>query len=260
MEDAQVGAAFLGGAAEAAGPTLHIERDALLLEGWWHAAIRLRSDVFALRIDTPPSASPCLDRLADDLTARGLRVVVAGHPLMQPLTYAELDLVGAEWALWATDPDTAEVALAARLGAESAPRDFDEVELYVHTDTDVSYNFERSRRVAGIVPSVVLVVGLDFDQVHELAAALPECQLVSRSLGDIAPDGCGELRPGLVVVDARRPEGAVFAMQLRAAACGRFLPVAALAHGKEPPWGADIVLDPACPPALWRSDLRNLLP
>ncbi|HJV09416.1 MAG TPA: hypothetical protein VJ653_07030, partial [Acidimicrobiales bacterium] len=65
--------------------------------------------------------------------------------------------------------------------------------------------------------------------------------------------------PTVVLVDATGQTGKEFMMELRAAACGRFLPVAAVTPERVVPLGADITLDPATPEA-WIDPIRRLLP
>lgn len=258
MDDRAVVEAFVAGAREGSGPTIHLEGDVLMLAGWWQAVVRVQPDVFAVRNEPPPPEAPqALELVSAALADRGLRGVVEGHPLMQALTYAELSLIGPDWTLWATDADAAERALATRVGAESAPTAWDGGELGPHQDFEAY--LEGARRVGGLPPSLLLAVGLDPAAVAELRAALPEWRVEARDLDEIEPDACGQLRPDLVLVDGTRSEGREFVLRLRAAACGRFLPVAAVSDAGELPAGADAALDAASSPARWRPELRALL-
>ena len=258
MDDREVVEAFVDGAREAFGPTLHIEGDVLFLSGWWQAALRLAPDAFIVRNEPPREDSPVIEQVSEALAARGLREVGTGHPLIQPITYAELSLAGVEWSLWAPDAEIGERVLADRAGAESVPRDLAPPDLA--EVGDFGSELEGARRIAGLPPSVVLTVGLAPDRVRELQVVLPECRFESRDLGEMAPEECGNLRPGLVVIDATGRAGREFVMELRAAACGRFLPVAAVTDAGGPPPGADIALDPRRSPGTWREELLRLLP
>ena len=70
---------------------------------------------------------------------------------------------------------------------------------------------------------------------------------------------CGGIIPTVVVIDASAQTGKEFVMELRAAACGRFLPVVAVTPDTVVPLGADIALDPA-EPSSWVEPIRRLLP
>lgn len=249
---------FVDGARRSLGPSLHVDGDVLFLSGWWHAAVRLADDAFIVRAESPREDSPVLELVTAALTGRGLSMVAESHPLVQPITYAELSLAGVEWSVWARDPGSGERALAARVGAESDPREVLPGEL--PELGDLSLELEGARRVAGLPPALVLVVGLDPDRLPELQAALPECRVEARELGSIAPDACGDLRPAIVLVDATNQRGREFIMELRAAACGRFLPVVGITPAGEAPLGADVGLPAARSPGTWRSDLVRLLP
>ena len=49
-------------------------------------------------------------------------------------------------------------------------------------------------------------------------------------------------------------------MELKAAACGRVLPVVALTTDAAPPLGADAAVNPDADPATWAEPIRTLLP
>lgn len=259
VDDRQVIDAFLNeGAKRAFGPSLHIEGDALMLSGWWHAAFRVAAGVFAVRNEEPREPAPALDDLVTALKDIGLSEVAVDHPLIQPITYTEISLGQVSWALWATDLATGDRALIARAGAETFFTDsLGEPEEPV--SADFSAELGGARRVAGLPAALVLTVGLQEQQATELGTALGDCRLESRSFAEFPPSACGALIPGVIVVDATGPTGREFIMELRTEACGRFLPVVALTEGAAPP-GADEALDPDLPPAAWVAPLRALLP
>ena len=262
VDDAQVIDAFLkDGAKRAFGPSLHIEGDALMLSGWWHAAVRVSSDVFAVRNEDPREDSPVLGDLAAALRAIGLSEVAVDHPLIQPITYTEISLGQVSWALWAADLAAGERALVARAGAETFLTDSPFADPEEPVSADFSAELGGARRVAGLPSALVLTVGLEERQSKELAAVLDDCRLEARAFGEFPASACGALIPGVVVVDATGAEGRAFIMELRTEACGRFLPVAALTDGGvDPPPGADQALDAAVPPVAWGEPLRALLP
>lgn len=261
MDDREVVRSFvIDGARQAPGSRLHVERDALLADGWWHAAFRISPTTFIVRTDDPPEGCSVLADLAAELSGRGLAPVGEDRPLVAALTYAELSLgSGVGWGLWGPDLATAEADLGARISAESF---FDEQAVGAPLDEgppDLSTELEGARRMFGLPATVLATVGLDSSQVQQLRAALPECRLEAMSL-DTAPDACGALSPAAVLVDATTGAGREFVMELRASACGRFLPVAALTVDEEPPLGADVALDASRDPLSWSTALRQLLP
>ncbi len=258
MDDRQVIEAFLEGSTDASGPALHIEGDALLVAGWWHGAFRLMPEAIIVRRDSPPEDLPVIDDLQEALARRGLSEIPGDHPLIEAITYTELTTAGLPWRLWATNAAVGEAAIIARAGAESMPRDWTPEDAAVVEG--MSSQLEGARRIAGLPPSLIVAIGLPRDVVYALEASVPECRFEARGLGEIAPEACGDLGPALALVDATGRAGREFIMELRAAACGRFLPVAAVVEGASAPAGADVALDVRTPPPTWREALLRLLP
>lgn len=259
VDDREVIWAFVRtGARRAFGPTVHIEGDALLLNGWWQTAFRVAPNAFIVRNEEPPEDSDIVQAVTEELSGQGLQQVGVDFPAITAITYAELSLGSTSWALWAADLATGEQALATRAGAESF---FGErMSEGAPESVDFSAEVGGARRVAGLPPSLILTVGLGTTHVEQLQAGLPECRFVCRSFEEIVPAACGTLIPTLMLVDATRKAGREFIMELRADACGRFLPVAALSQGPDVPLGADVVLDPEQPPSGWFEPIRRLLP
>ncbi len=245
------------GARQAFGPTLHIEGDALLLSGWWQTAVRLSHDAFMLRNEEPPSETSVLEDMAGVLKAQGLQQVGEDYPLMQPITYTLLSVVGLSWTLWAPDKESGEQALTDKAGEESVFRDFTAADT---GQIDFSAELEGARRIAGLPPTVILTVGIERPNLQQLQVGLTQCRFEARQFGEIQPEACSTVSPTLVVVDATAQTGRDFVMELRAAACGRFLPVVAVAEGLDPPPGADVAVDPAGPATSWIDSIRRLLP
>lgn len=257
MDDFEVIRAFVDGARDGPGESLHIEGDALLLAGWWPAGFRLASDAFLVRDESPPVASPVFGDLTGELARRDLAEIPGEHPLAQVIALTDLSLTGVDWQVWATDAERAAAVLVERASTESVPAQ-DPEEMALFEPGDFTSQFEGARRIAGLPQSVVLAVGLPDDTTLGLEGALRECRIEARSLAQLSPEACGELRPRLVVVDATDSAGEQFVGALRAAAGGRSLPVAAVTAGT-PPRGADVALDPSQPPSAWREQLLALL-
>jgi hypothetical protein len=258
MLDRDVVEAFVsGGARKAFGPELHIEGDALFLDGWWQTAFRISPEVFILRNEEPPHDSHALKHLVDALAARGLQEVGIDLPAMVPIVYVELTLGDASWILWSTDLTSGEQALATRATTESFfgvdGRDCAEI-------PDFGAELGGARRIAGLPAALILVVGLAPDWVQELDASLEGCQVVSRTLEEITPHGCGALMPTLIVVDASNRGGRDFIAGLRADASCQVLPVVALAEASGGVTGADVCLHRDGPPCSWAESLRRILP
>ncbi len=263
MEDRDVIDAFLNkGTTNCFGPTLHVEGEVLLLNGWWHAALRISPDVFIVRNEEPREESTVLQDLGVALGARQLQNVGIDLPLIQAVTYAHLSLGQMSWALWAQDLPAGERALVTRVSTDSfltdAPLFSDPPGTF--ESKDFTAELGGARRVSGLPPTVILTVGLDAEQEAHLQASFTDCQVETRSFGDIEPSACGTLIPGVVVVDAAGQAGREFIMELRVDACGRYLPVVAVTEAEVPPLGADEVLDPRPGPATWVEPLRALLP
>ncbi|CAN5128290.1 hypothetical protein BH18ACT4_BH18ACT4_15120 [soil metagenome] len=260
MDDPEVIEAFVTmGARRAFGPSLHIEGDALFLDGWWQTAFRVRHDAFVVRDEEPPRESDALVAVAAELSGRGLHQVGVNLPAITAIIYAELTVGSLSWALWASDLTTGEEALAARAGVESffAPS-------ILVDDTpnpvDLSVELGGARRLAGLQASLVLTVGLTTAQERQLRESLPECEIVSRRSEEIRPEGCATWMPSVIVVDATDWTGCQFVLELSLDTGCRRPPVAALTQGPEAPYGADLALSVAEPVSEWVESLRQLLP
>lgn len=258
MDDRDVIEALVRGDRASFGPNLHIESDVLFAFGWWHLALRLAPNAFIVRNDDGEEESRLIQMVNDCLSAHGLERVRQDHPLVQAVTYTEMSLAGPSWSIWSTDVRRGDAALVSRAGADSIPRGLVDEDLL--ETGDFSAELEGARRTAGLPPSVVLAVGLDNTQIRALQVALPECRFEQRQFGEIQPEACSTVSPSLALIDAREQRGREFIMELRAVACGRFLPVAALAQTSDLPLGADVALPPADPPATWKEALVKLLP
>jgi hypothetical protein len=259
VDDLEVIDAFVnGGSQRAFGTALHIESNTLMLDGWWHACLRVTPDVYTLRNEPPPRHTTLLDHIAAALTAKGLSNVGTDLPEILFITYTTLSLGYVSWTLWATDLQAGTAALNAKVTEES----FLENNPYYDPQREVDYSAELggARRNAGLPPSVVLTVGLPGDVVAPLEAELDNCRIESRAFGQISPEGCGSLIPSLIVIDASEQQGKEFCMQFRAAACGRFIPVLAVTPDAIPPLGADAAVSPGEGPQGWVEPIRNLLP
>ena len=258
MEDHQVVEAFVNeGAKRAFGPTLHVEGDYLFFDGWWQSAIRISHQTFAIRNEEPPDETDVADRLGTALAARGLRDLGTDFPIIGAITYSEIALPPVAWSVWAPDAETGAAELNERagrdafLGDETSP---------IPQDMDYGAELGGARRLSGLPPSLVLALGVDRGTIDDLGEALPDCRFESRALEAVTPDVCGSLLPTLMLIDATAEQGRNFIMEMRAAACGRVVPVVALAPGAVVPLGADAAVDPDTPPPSWVEKIRGLLP
>lgn len=236
---------------------MHLEGDCLFFDGWWQACFRVSPDVFSIRKDPPPRESDVCDRVRDQLTQRGLSHVDTNPDLLYTITYTEIALGLVAWDIYAADLPAASAALAARAGADAFLGDYDTDEPF--KEADYTAELGGARKLAGMPPSVVLTVGVDEDSARVLQNHMSDCRFVAHTFDTIQPEMCGAIIPTVVLVEASQPVGKEFVMELRAAACGRFLPVAAVTADKAVPLGADMALDPA-DPSSWVDPIRRVLP
>ena len=256
MEDREVIAAFVHeGARTAFGPSLHLEGDCLFFDGWWQACFRVSPQAFALRNEDAPRETTVLQDVALELAGLGMQPVDTNPSLLYAITYTEIALGLVQWQMWAPDAAAADAAIAARAGADAFLGDYtDEFK-----EADYSAEIGGARRTAGLPPSIVLTVGVDQEETRALQAHMSDCRFETRTFDTITPEMCGSIIPTVVLIDATGQAGKEFVMELRAAACGRFLPVAALTTDEQVPLGADIALDPS-EPQSWVDPIRRLLP
>lgn len=273
MSDLDLVEAFVRGATSGSVPGLQVQGDTLYVAGWWHAALRVSADAFIVRAETPPDPVPVFDLLAVALEQAGLRIVDGGdNPLINPITYVTADVSGLEWELWAPSAERGAEAIAQRAGAETAPPSGSESGFDLDAwDTpgkpltenlpgeygDISKEFARAL-LDGMPTPVVVAVGLPDDVVTDLEALLPACRVESRGLDDALP-ACGMLKPDLVLVESGGHRGRNFIMELRAEACGRVIPIAAVTRDPVPA-GANVTLDSGAGPLAWQEQLLELLP
>jgi len=258
MEDREVVAAFVRGEPKTAfGPSLHIETDCLFVDGWWQASFRISPEVFSIRKEPPPRETDVLELVAEELAGRGLEHVDADPALLYAITYTEIALGLVAWDIWAVDAPTAHAALSARAGDDSFLGDYSTDEPF--KEADYTAELGGARMLAGLPPSVVLTIGIEEDKTRAIQGHLSDCRFVSHTFDTIQPEMCGGIIPTVVVIDASSQTGKEFVMELRAAACGRFLPVVAVTPDDVVPLGADIALDPA-DPGTWIDPIRRLLP
>ena len=258
MEDQEVLEAFTGeGARRAFGPSVHIEGDILFFDGYWQAALRVSPRTIAVRAEEPPEATDVLDHVAELLAARGLSDVGSDYPLVGVITYGEIALGPVAWTVWSVDAATANADLNERAGQDTFLGD----DLKTAPEAaDYTAELGGARRLSGLPPSLVLTLGVPAETADSLAAVLPDCRFVSKPLDEVTPDACGSLLPTLMVVDATTPVGREFVMEMRAAACGRLVPLVALTDDGEVPLGADVAFTPGSAPGDWVGPIRALLP
>jgi hypothetical protein len=210
----------------------------------------------AIRAEQPDTKTDALERAADRLVARGLTDLGTDFPLVGAITYAEIALPPVAWNVWSLDQATADADLAARAGEDKFlgddNREPDEV--------DYSAELGGARRLSGLPASLILTLGVDQGIVDSMTAVLPDCRFVSKPLDAVTPDACGSLLPTMMVIDASTPVGREFIMELRAAACGRTVPVVALTEETSLPLGADLAFAPQSAPINWVQPIRALLP
>jgi len=258
VEDPEVLKAFVDeGAKRAFGPNLHVEGDYLLFDGWWQAGIRLSPRTFAVRAEEPPEKTDALERLADRLADMNLVDNGTDFPLVGAITYAEIALPPVAWNVWAPDLAAAVADLEERAGKDAFLGD--DVR-DAGMDADYSAELGGARRLSGLPASLILTLGVDQATADSLAAVLPDCRFISKPLDEVTPDACGSLLPTLMLVDATTDVGREFIMELRAAACGRLVPVAVLSTADTLPLGADVAFAPDSQPITWVQPIRALLP
>ncbi|MEO7443338.1 MAG: hypothetical protein ABIW46_07395 [Acidimicrobiales bacterium] len=263
MNDKEVIDAFVnGGTRGAFGSTVHVEADVLILDGWWHAMLRISPDVFIMRNEELPSETTLLEDAAAAFAARGLRCVGEDHPLIAPITYTTISLGIVGWTVWATDPAAADAAFEARLGAgaETAFVAAEDGEFGMESALGFSAELGGARRLGGLPASVILTVGVDPARADELALVFPDCRLETRTFEEMPPEACGNLIPNLILVNATEQLGRDWVMEVRSSACGRFLPVLGVVREGGPPLGSDGALDADGPVTGWIETLRAMLP
>jgi len=259
VEDPEVLVAFIdGGARRAFGPNLHIEGDILLFDGWWPAGVRVSPRTIAIRAEEPDKKTDALERAGDRLVARGLVDLGTDFPLVGAITYAEIALPPVAWNVWSVDQVAAVDDLNARAGIDKFLGDDQKTQ--GPQEADYTAELGGARRLSGLPASLILTLGVDSQIVDSMTAVLPDCRFVSKPLDAVTPDACGSLLPTMMVIDATTPVGREFIMELRAAACGRTVPVVALTDESATPLGADVAFAPTSAPINWVQPIRALLP
>ncbi|MDP9019484.1 MAG: hypothetical protein M3N25_01560 [Actinomycetota bacterium] len=113
MPSTEVVTAFVSGAPAPGHPSLQVEEDALVVDGWWPAALWLGREACLVRLDESPGEGVAA-QLAEALAGRGMVVVDADLDApLEAVTMQRLGLIGARWQLWAADEAAARAAVAA---------------------------------------------------------------------------------------------------------------------------------------------------
>jgi hypothetical protein len=116
MATADVVTAFVSREPAPGHPSLQVEEDALVVDGWWPAALWLGREACLVRLDDSPGDAVAA-QLAQALTARGMVVVAADLDVaVEAVTMQRLGLIGARWQVWAADEPTAQAAVGAAAG------------------------------------------------------------------------------------------------------------------------------------------------
>ena len=113
MATDDVVSAFVSRAPAPGHPSLQVEEDALVVDGWWPAAMWLGREACLVRLDDSPGDAVAA-QLTEALAARGMVVVDADLDApVEAVTMQRLGLIGARWQLWAADEAAARAAVAA---------------------------------------------------------------------------------------------------------------------------------------------------
>ena len=113
MATEEVVSAFVARVPAPGHPSLQVEDDALVVDGWWPAALWLGREACLVRLDESPGDAVAA-QLAETLAARGMVVVDADLDApVEAITMQRLGLIGARWQLWAADEGAARSAVAA---------------------------------------------------------------------------------------------------------------------------------------------------
>lgn len=98
-------------------PSLLVEGDALLVEGWWPAALWLGPNTCLVRVDDSPRPNLPVALQAALAERHRYQVDVGLEASIQAISVGRLGQLGAEWQVWSTDVDTAQAAIAAAASA-----------------------------------------------------------------------------------------------------------------------------------------------
>jgi hypothetical protein len=101
-------------------PSLSVQEDALIVDGWWPAAVRLGRNTHLVRLDAEGPEPDLPEELSAALAAAGLTRVEGEWPLIEAITLQRLGLLGAQWDLWAPSREEAEAAIAEGAVGEGA--------------------------------------------------------------------------------------------------------------------------------------------
>lgn len=116
MSGREVVAAFVGRSQPPADPSLAVEGESLLVDGWWPAALWLGSSTCLVRLDEG-SRPELAAWLGEELAATGLvGVDVDLDAPLEAITVQRLGLMGATWRVWSVDESTALAAVAEAAG------------------------------------------------------------------------------------------------------------------------------------------------
>lgn len=115
MSGREVVAAFVGRLPAPGDPSLQIEGNSLMIDGWWPAALWLGPSTCLVRLDEGAKAEvPAW--LDEELSATHLVPVDADLDApLEAISVQRLGLIGAAWRIWSLDEPTARAAVVEAL-------------------------------------------------------------------------------------------------------------------------------------------------
>ncbi|MGH2705604.1 MAG: hypothetical protein ACRDJ4_11070 [Actinomycetota bacterium] len=113
-------AAYVAGGMIEDDASLSVQEDALIVDGWWPAAVRLGRNTHLVRLDQDGPELDLPEQLASALAAAGLTRLEGDWPLIEAITLQRLGLLGAQWDVWAPSQTEAEAAIGEGAAGEGA--------------------------------------------------------------------------------------------------------------------------------------------
>ena len=123
MDARQLLEAYVSGVAMPDDSALSVESEALYVDSWWPAAVRLGARVHLVRIYEDGPQPELSVELAQLLAESGLEHVGDDWPLIESVTLQRLGVLGGHWQVWAESKAAAETAVSkAAMDMQEAPR------------------------------------------------------------------------------------------------------------------------------------------
>jgi len=121
LSDPEFLRAYVAGDPGGDGGALSVQEEALYVDGWWPAAVRLGPQTHLVRTDLDGPEQDLTQVLMEALESAGLRPIQGDWSVVEAVTFQRLGLVGATWQVLGTSEAQARLDIEAAATGQTVP-------------------------------------------------------------------------------------------------------------------------------------------